>query len=146
MYVCMYVCIRGGPEIRLWHRVLQWSIVLPLLINPLLILHFEGNVGLYLRGVIIVSWFHKELAQVTKLILSSYLRLGILNGFFRPSIPISVTVYMHFSYLVSNWMPSLSYPPEFYYPRSIQWRMKTVKLLTVGLHVHRKRTSLKPRR
>jgi hypothetical protein len=48
--VCMYVCIRGGPEIRPLHRDLQWSIVLPLLINFLLILHFEWNVGLYLWG------------------------------------------------------------------------------------------------
>jgi hypothetical protein len=40
--------------------------VLPRLINPLLILHLERNIGLYLWGVIIVTWFHKELAQVTK--------------------------------------------------------------------------------
>jgi hypothetical protein len=32
-----------GPEIRPLNRDLQWSIVLPLLINPLLILHFEWN-------------------------------------------------------------------------------------------------------
>jgi hypothetical protein len=44
----MYVCIRGGPEIRPLHRDLQWSIVLPLLINPILILPFEWSVGLYL--------------------------------------------------------------------------------------------------
>jgi hypothetical protein len=44
----MYVCIRGGPEIQHLHHDLQWSIVLPLLINPLLILHFEWSVGLYL--------------------------------------------------------------------------------------------------
>jgi hypothetical protein len=49
MCVCMYI-IRGGPEIRPLHRDLQWTIVLPILINPLLILHFEWNVGLYLWG------------------------------------------------------------------------------------------------
>jgi hypothetical protein len=48
--ICMYVCIRVGPEIRPLHRDLQWSIVLHILINPLLILHFEWNVGLYLWG------------------------------------------------------------------------------------------------
>jgi hypothetical protein len=66
LHVCMYVCTRGGPEIRPLHRDHQWFIVLPLLINPLLILHFEWSVGLYLRGVIIVTWLHKKLAQVTK--------------------------------------------------------------------------------
>jgi hypothetical protein len=50
MYVCMYVCTWGGPEIRPLHRDVQWSIVRPLLINPLLILHFEWSVGLYLWG------------------------------------------------------------------------------------------------
>jgi hypothetical protein len=30
MYVCMYVCVRGGPNQPL-HRDPQWSIVLPLL-------------------------------------------------------------------------------------------------------------------
>jgi hypothetical protein len=45
--VYMYVCIRGEPEIRPLHRDLQWSIVLPLLINHLLILHFEWNVEFY---------------------------------------------------------------------------------------------------
>jgi hypothetical protein len=49
VYVYIYIYIRGGPEIRL-HRDLHWSIVLPLLINPLLILHSEWNVGLYLWG------------------------------------------------------------------------------------------------
>jgi hypothetical protein len=48
--ICMYVCRRGGPEIRPLHRDLQWSIVLPLLFSPLLILHFEWNAGLYING------------------------------------------------------------------------------------------------
>jgi hypothetical protein len=30
LYVCMYVCVRGGPNQPL-HRDPQWSIVLPLL-------------------------------------------------------------------------------------------------------------------
>jgi hypothetical protein len=49
--VCMYVCMyEGWATIRSLHHDQQWSIVLPLLINPLLILRFEWNVGLYLWG------------------------------------------------------------------------------------------------
>jgi hypothetical protein len=47
------------------YRHLQWSIVLPLSINPSSILHFEWNVGLC-GGVIVITWFHEQLAQVTK--------------------------------------------------------------------------------
>jgi hypothetical protein len=65
MYVCMYV--EGvGHKIQPLHRELQWSIVLPLLINPLLIPHLEWSVGLCIWGVIVVTWFHEELAQVMK--------------------------------------------------------------------------------
>jgi hypothetical protein len=39
-----------GHKIRPLHRDLQWSIVLPLLINFSLILHLKWNVGLYLWG------------------------------------------------------------------------------------------------
>jgi hypothetical protein len=46
----MYVCVRGGTKIQPLHRDLQWSIVLPLLINPLLIPHLELSVGLCIWG------------------------------------------------------------------------------------------------
>jgi hypothetical protein len=68
MYVCMYVrtyVYEVGHEIQPLHRDLQWYIVLPLLINPLLILQFEWNVDFIYGGIIIVTWFHKELVQVT---------------------------------------------------------------------------------
>jgi hypothetical protein len=38
----------------------------PFLVNPLLIPHFEWNIGLCSWGVMIVTWFHEKLAQVTK--------------------------------------------------------------------------------
>jgi hypothetical protein len=49
LFLCMYVW-GVGHRIQLLHRDLQWSVVLPLLINPLLILHLEWNVGLHLWG------------------------------------------------------------------------------------------------
>jgi hypothetical protein len=49
MYICMNVW-EVGHKIWLLHHDLQWSIVLPLLINPLLILHLEWSVGLHLGG------------------------------------------------------------------------------------------------
>jgi hypothetical protein len=50
MYVCMYVCVRGGP-IRPLHRDPQWSIVLPLsLIIPSAIPHFGYSAGFYMWG------------------------------------------------------------------------------------------------
>jgi hypothetical protein len=56
-YVCMYVCVRGGPNQPL-HRDPQWSIVLPLLWYV---------VQDFIRGdVEIVTWFHKISAQVTE--------------------------------------------------------------------------------
>jgi hypothetical protein len=54
MYVCMYVW-GVGHNTRPLHRDLQWSIVLPLLINPLLILHLEWSVELHLWGTTMVS-------------------------------------------------------------------------------------------
>jgi hypothetical protein len=45
LYVCMYVCIRGGP-LRPLHCDPQWSIVLSLsLVIPSAIPHFERNAG-----------------------------------------------------------------------------------------------------
>jgi hypothetical protein len=46
--VCIYVYMYKGwaIKIQLLHRDFQWSIVLPLLINPLLIPHLEWSVGL----------------------------------------------------------------------------------------------------
>jgi hypothetical protein len=52
---------------------LQWSIVLPLLINPLLIPHLEWS--LY-GGAIVVIWFHEELGQVTKYFVSYSLTIS----------------------------------------------------------------------
>jgi hypothetical protein len=49
----MYVCMNEwgmGQKIRPLHCDPQWSIVLTLLINPLLILHLEWSVGLCLWG------------------------------------------------------------------------------------------------
>jgi hypothetical protein len=57
MYVCVYsvfvyVCVYmiGEGLIRPLHCDHFWSIVLPLLINPLLIPHFDWSAGLYLWG------------------------------------------------------------------------------------------------
>jgi hypothetical protein len=50
MYVCMYVCVRGGLNQPL-HRDLQWSIVLPpSLVIPLVVPHYEYSAGFYTRG------------------------------------------------------------------------------------------------
>jgi hypothetical protein len=49
IYVCMYV--EGvSHKIQPLHRDLQWSIVLPLLISPLLIPHLDWSVGLCIWG------------------------------------------------------------------------------------------------
>jgi hypothetical protein len=48
--VCMYVCVRGGPNQPL-HRDLQWSIVLPpFLVIPLIVPHYEYSAGFYTWG------------------------------------------------------------------------------------------------
>jgi hypothetical protein len=50
MYVCMYVCVRGGTNQPL-HRDVQWSIVLPpSLVIPLVVPHYEYSAGFYTRG------------------------------------------------------------------------------------------------
>jgi hypothetical protein len=49
-YPCMYVCIRVSHKIQSLHRDLQWSIVLPLLINHLLIPHLKWSVRLCIWG------------------------------------------------------------------------------------------------
>jgi hypothetical protein len=57
----MCVHVKGvGHKIQPSHCDLQCSIVLPLWINTLLILHFEWN-----GGDIKVTWFHEQLIQVT---------------------------------------------------------------------------------
>jgi hypothetical protein len=52
LYVCMYVW-GVGQKIQPLHRDLQWSIVLPLLIKPLLISHLKWSVDLL---VTICKW------------------------------------------------------------------------------------------
>jgi hypothetical protein len=50
LYVCMYVCVRGGPNQPL-HRDPQWSIVLPpSLVIPLVVPHYEYSAGPYTWG------------------------------------------------------------------------------------------------
>jgi hypothetical protein len=53
MCVCVCACMRAWARAMITqplHCNHQWSVVLPLLINPLLTLHFEWNVELCLWG------------------------------------------------------------------------------------------------
>jgi hypothetical protein len=50
LYVCMYICVRSGPNQPL-HRDLQWSIVLPpSLVTSLVLPHYEYSAKFYTWG------------------------------------------------------------------------------------------------
>jgi hypothetical protein len=117
LYVCVYVW-GVGQKIRPLHRDLQWCIVLPLFINPLLILHLEWSVGLCLwgrhssdlvpwksgpgDGILNKLWPHNHTGYVWLI----HLLLGTFRKWGHQSIPVWNGAGSAVAQAVSHWFPT----------------------------------------